>query len=173
MNVKLIFLFSVMMNTVIAQPVFKPERIQKSATITVKTSIDRAFPLFGPVREKEWAAGWEPQIIYSTHPEWEEHMIFTTAGKHSHEDRYVWVVSQFRPNEYFIEYTVSTAQRIWFISVRCAPDSENTKVSVTYTYTGLTEEGNQLNKSALSRMFAHDLRDWEEEINQYLASGKK
>lgn len=173
MNLKLIFLLSVMMNSVSAQSVFQPKRIQRSATIVVKTTIDKAFPLFGPVREREWAEGWEPQIIYSTHPEWEEHMIFTTNGKHSNEDRYLWVVSQFKPSEYFIEYTVSTSQRVWFITVRCMPDSENTRVSVTYTYTGLTEEGNQLNQSAMARMFAHNLKDWEEEINQYLASGKK
>jgi hypothetical protein len=163
----------VTMNTSYAQTVFKAERVQKSASFVVNTSTEKAFPLFGPVREKEWAAGWEPQIVYSTNPEAEEHMIFKTSNNHHGEGEYVWVISQYSPKDYFIEYTVSTSQRLWFIGVRCRPKGSSTSVTVTYSYTGLTEEGNQLNKLALDKMYAHNLKDWKEEINHYLATGKQ
>jgi len=164
-----------MMNTSRAQTAdsFKAERVQKTASFVVNTAIEKAFPLFGPIREKEWTAGWEPQIIYSVNPEVEEHMIFKTSGKHHGEEEYLWVLSQYNPKDYFIEYTVSTSQRLWFISVRCRPKGSNTSVTVTYTYTGLTEEGNQLNKLALDKMYAHNLKDWEEAINYYLFTGKR
>jgi hypothetical protein len=175
MKVKLILLIIGQMNSAFAQTInsFIPERIQKSASFTVNTTIEKAFPLFGPVREKAWAAGWEPQIIYSTHPEAEEHMVFKTSGNFHTDGDYLWVISQFRPADYFIEYTVSTTQRLWFVSVQCASMGKNTSVRVTYTYTGLSEHGNQLNRLALEKMYAHDLADWEEAINYYIATGKQ
>jgi hypothetical protein len=37
----------------------------------------------------------------------------------------------------------------------------------------LTEEGIQMNQAALGKMFAQNLKDWEEAINFYLATGKR
>ncbi len=147
-------------------------RIERTASFIVQASVEKVFPLFGPIREKEWAAGWEPQVIYSQHPEVEEHMIFKTSGNPD-EKEYVWVVAQYKPAQFFIEYLVSTHQRIWFITVECKPRQENTLVSVTYSYTGLTEVGNRINQESLAKMFAHDLNDWSEAINYYLSTGKR
>src|SRR5258706_16458471 len=32
--------------------------------IRLAAPVERVFPLFGPVREKLWAPGWNPQIVY-------------------------------------------------------------------------------------------------------------
>jgi hypothetical protein len=151
---------------------FKPERIHKAATFSVRARVEKAFPLFGPVREKEWAAGWEPEIVFSNSSEAEEHMIFKTSGKH-HGEEYLWVITQFKPDEYLIEYTVSTADRIWFIRVQCKAAGENTETTVSYTYTGLNSKGNAQNREALEKMFAHNLKDWEEAINHYIQTGEQ
>lgn len=148
------------------------ERIERTASFVANAHVEKAFPLFGPIREKEWAAGWEPQVIYSQHPEVEEHMIFKTSGNPD-EKEYVWVVAQYKPAQFFIEYQVSTYQRIWFITVACKPQQKHTLVSVTYSYTGLTEVGNRINQESLDKMFAHDLKDWEVAINHYLRTGKR
>jgi hypothetical protein len=148
------------------------QRIEQTASFIVKSKIEKVFPLFGPIREKEWATGWEPEIIYSNHPEVEEHMIFTTPGKLQGE-QYIWVITQYRPFDFIIEYTVSARDRIWFITVMCESQDKDTKVTVTYSYTGFTEQANQLNQNALKNMFAHNLKDWEEAINFYLETGKR
>ena len=173
MKTKLILLITIMTNTAYAQTAFKAERVQKSASFVVNTTVENAFPLFGPIREKEWTAGWEPQIIYSVSPEVEEHMIFKTSGKHYGEDEFLWVLSQYKPKDYFVEYTVSTPQRIWFISVLCRPKGKSTSVTVTYSFTGLTAQGNELNRRALDNMYTNNLKDWEEAINYYLSTGKR
>ncbi len=149
------------------------ERIERTASFLVNAEIENAFPLFGPIREKEWATGWEPQIIYSRSSEVEVHMIFKTAASNPDEKEYIWVVTQYRPADFFIEYTVSTLQRIWFITVSCKPQQDSTLVSVTYSYIGLTEEGNKINKLASEKMFADNLKDWEEAINYYITTGKR
>src|SRR5689334_8455041 len=74
---------------------FQPERISKVATIQLDGSIDVVFPLFGPIREKDWADGWDPEILYSTTNVVEEHMMFRTSGRFEGEDFYTWVITQF------------------------------------------------------------------------------
>lgn len=146
-----------------------PERIQKTATIWVQAPVQAAFPLFGPVREKEWAYGWDPQIVYGT-SEAELHMIFETSGA---EGTYTWVITQFEPSNFLVEYTVSTADRIWFITVQCKDRGKKTEVEVTYTYTGLSARGNELNRKAMDKMFAQNLKDWEAALDYYLSTGKQ
>jgi hypothetical protein len=150
---------------------FTSERIHKCATIEIAGTIDKVFPLFGPVREKEWAFGWEPEIIYSTTNLVEEHMIFRTKASHTAEEFYQWVITQFQPSAYQIEYTVSTPNRIWFIRVACASAGSHTQATICYSYTGLNALGNQLNREALNKMYVHDLTDWEKAINHYLKHG--
>lgn len=147
------------------------ERVARTATFKVHSPIHTVFPLFGPIREKEWAAGWNPEIIYATHPEVDQHMMFKTSGNHADEPEYLWIVTNYQPEKYRIEYTVSTANRVWFITVQCEAELQETIVNVTYSYTGLNATGNQRNKEMLERMFADNLQDWKAAINHYLRTG--
>lgn len=151
----------------------KPNRIQQSASFTIHGKIENVFPLFGPIREKDWAEGWDPRVLYPTgNVLVEEHMIFQTNDPDG-DGKFTWVVTQYQPEKYLIEYTVSTHERIWFIKVSCMNKLEDTEVTVSYTYTGLTEGGNQKNEQALKGMYAHNLKDWQEAINHYLHTGSR
>lgn len=154
-----------------SQTGFKAERISKTASFIVEGKIENVFPLFGPIREMEWVDGWSPQIIFSESNLVEEHMIFRTKGS-TDEEYYTWMITQFDESKHLIEYTVSTSNRIWFIRVACESYQEKTKTTVSYTYTGLNARGNELNRIALSKMYANDLKDWQEAINHYLREGK-
>jgi hypothetical protein len=151
---------------------FKPERITKCASIELDSSIEKVFPLFGPIREKDWAHGWDPEIIYPTAKEVEAHMIFRTKARDLSEAYYTWVITKFFPEQYQIEYTVSTPNRIWFIEIECSRKSSKTIAEICYTYTSLTPRGTELNQEALSRMYAEGLKDWQYAINYYLKNGK-
>ncbi len=152
---------------------FKPERIQRSASFIIHGKIQNVFPLFGPIREKEWAEGWEPEILYRSEDALvEEHMMFQTNSPNG-EEKYTWVITQFQPEKYLIEYSVSTQERIWFIRVSCEGQKEITAVTISYTYTGLTQEGNRQNEQALKKMYSNNLQDWQEAINHYLKTGNQ
>lgn len=153
--------------------IFEPERISKCASLYLNAPVEQSFSLFGPIKEMEWAEGWDPEIIYSTSEFVEEYMIFRTKGQHVSERHYTWVITRFNPKQYQIEYTVSTANRIWFINIECAPQGLKTVANVRYTYTGLTELGNDLNKKHLKEMYLNDLKDWELAINYYLENGTR
>jgi hypothetical protein len=158
-----------------ALSLFKSERVSRTSTITLNAPMKRVFPLFGPIREKEWAAGWEPQMLYSTTDSVEEHMIFKTRSHHGHEPDCIWTVSKYYPEQALIEYTVFAPERLWRIAIQCHEDvvGDSTKVEITYTYTGLTEKGNAINARASETMFHRDLKDWEEAINHYLKTGER
>lgn len=149
-------------------------RIQRSATIHLDAPIDKAFPLFGPIREKDWAYGWNPHVIYPKDTLVEKHMVFQTqGGLHGSPERYTWVIVNYEPAQSTIEYMVSSSDRLWFITVSCEPSISGTDVTVIYSYTGLTEEGCRKNELAITDMYAHDLKDWEEALNHYLKTGKQ
>jgi hypothetical protein len=166
----ILLLLVLMSNTIVFSQMMN--RVEQAASFLVKANIEKAFPLFGPIREKEWAAGWDPEIVYSNHPEVEEHMIFKTPGKLPGE-QFTWAVTQYRPDDFIIEYTVSAKDRIWFITVMCKPTDESTLVTVKYSYTGFTEQAHQLNQQALEKMFSRKLIDWQEAVNFYLETGNR
>jgi hypothetical protein len=149
---------------------FRSKRIARTSTITLKDTPESIFPLFGPVREKDWAPGWEPQIVYSDSAWIEEHMVFTARSHHGHEPDSTWTVSRYAPGEALVEYTVVAPERLWRITIQCRPGDgpRATLAEITYTFTGLTERGNELDEAAMSRMFQRDLKDWEEQINRHL-----
>lgn len=146
------------------------KRIAGTRTIRLNDAPDKIFPLFGPIREKDWAPGWDPQVIYSDSANAEEHMVFTTQTHHGAEDISVWTITRYQPHDALIEYTVFAPERLWRVAIQCHPGDSprTTRAEITYTFTGLTARGNELNELALSHMFRHDLKDWEVQINRYL-----
>lgn len=155
---------------------FTSQRISRTSTITLDAPLREVFPLFGPIREKEWATGWVPQILYSTSELVEERMVFKTQSHHGHgEPDYIWTISKYLPDQALIEYTVFTPERLWWITIQCSEDKPDhtMRAEITYTYTGLTNLGNSINERALQAMYAHDLKDWEEAINHYLKTGER
>ena len=153
---------------------FASKRISRTSLITLKAPIAKVFPLFTPEKEKEWAAGWEPQFLTASTKYIEERMVFRTQSQHGHDEiDYIWTISKYLPDQAFIEYTVFTPERMWWITIQCRDDIPNhtTSAEITYTFVGLTDKGNAINEKALQLMYAYDLKDWEEAINNYLMTG--
>ena len=147
------------------------DTIARTATLTLHGPLAEVFPLFGPVREAEWAAGWSPRFVGGAPAEIGEHLVFVTPAHGPGEPDYVWTLAQYAPERGFIEYSVFTPERVWWVTVRCRAAGQNTTAEITYTYTALTPHGAARNAHALAAMFAHDLKDWERAINHYLATG--
>jgi len=157
---------------------FSAERISKTASIVANGNIGTVYPLFGAFEERKLDYSWKPILIYPDKEIIEEGTTFKTIqDKHKHggsdEKEFLWYVMKYEPSQNLIQYFVSTHNRFWTVTVKCEAASEmQTKVTVTYTYTGLNEQGNKINEMALSKMFKNDLKDWEEGINYYLEHGK-
>jgi hypothetical protein len=155
---------------------FTAKRISRTRSITLDASLEKVFPLFGPIREREWAAGWDPDILFPPAVPVEERMVFKTRSHGGHDEAdSTWIVSKYLPEEGTIEYTVFATERVGWIEIRCreGEEPETTCAEITYTYLGLNDAGNTANELALEQMYAHGLQDWEAAIEHYLRTGEQ
>jgi len=159
---------------IMKETVFMAKRISRTSSIILNASLKTVFPLFGPIEEKKWAYGWNPQIIFSSTNRLEQKMIFKTGHREKDENDYIWIVSKLLPQQALIEYTVFASEKVWWITIQCHEEISNqtTRAKITYTFTGLTEKGNTSIVKHLAHIYAHELKDWEEAINYYLRTGK-
>jgi hypothetical protein len=149
------------------------EKVSRTATIITNGNIQKVFPLFGAFKERKWAEGWNPKLIYPLKEIIEEGTTFRTEGHGKEEKEYLWRVSRFEPEKYLIQYLVSTENRYWTITIKCKSVSDiQTKATITYTFIGLNKLGNNINSQSLQEMYANNLIDWQEAINYYLDKGQ-
>ncbi len=148
---------------------FNSEEISKTAIIVLKDNIENIFPLFGAFEEKKWASGWDPKLVYPNQEIIEEGTTFKTSGNNEEEGEFLWIVTKYEPDNHLIQYLVSTMNRYWTITIKCTQLSKiETSTKITYRYIGLNEKGNEINKESLKKMYQYNLKDWEEEINNFL-----
>lgn len=150
-------------------------RVERSETITLNAPPERVFPLFGPVREGEWAEGWSPEIVYAATPLAEEEgAVFITRQEGQAET--VWIVTRYEPEAYRIEYARltpgATAVRVM---VACeAAEGGRTSARVTYEITTLGDAEAHHGESTVRLVESHYpdfLKEWETAINEVLGTG--
>jgi len=148
---------------------------EESCVIRLNGRLADVFPLFGPLREREWAEGWNPRVVWPDTGAIQERMTFLTGHAQDHDDASLWVVSRYDPDQARIEYTVYSANRVRWILI-CCRESEGgnaTEAEITYTYVGASESARTRNARDLESMFKHRLKDWEHAINHYLRTGDR
>ena len=67
------------------------EQRAQSFTIILNGSVSDVTPLFGPVREAEWAPDWSPRFIHPAQGAQREGVVFTTSRGHG-SDR-LWLLT--------------------------------------------------------------------------------
>jgi hypothetical protein len=149
-------------------------KIERTSVIRLSGWIEDVFPLFGPLREREWAPGWEPVAVWPEESV-EERMVFVVRSPHSRDRDSTWLVSRYDEADGLIEYTVFAPGSVHWILIQCraVEDEKATEATITYTYIATSEEGRESNERSMASIYRHELRDWEEAINRYLATGKR
>jgi hypothetical protein len=148
------------------------EQRTESFTIGLNGSVADVAPLFGPVREAEWAPDWSPRFIHPAQAVQREGAVFTTTTAHG-RDR-VWLLTTYDITNGRVEYVVMTpAFTANEIKIRVVPDGEqHCKATITYRRSALTPEGNE-EVAKLDAHWAEEQRiHWEMAINEALAKGR-
>ena len=151
---------------------FKAKRITRTHIIQLSASPSRVFPLFEPIGEKYWAAGWEPDMVYPESGVAEEGAVFTT--QHPDEAKTIWVIVKYDPKRFQIEYArITPDSRVAKIDIRCEDNSAGTtQAYVSYTFTALTEQGNTYIDGFTEEHYQKWMASWETAINYYLHHGQ-
>jgi hypothetical protein len=148
------------------------EQRTQSFTIVLNGSVADVTPLFGPVREADWAPDWSPHFIHPVQGVQRDGVVFTTTSGHG-KDR-LWLLTTYDVPNGRVEYVVITpAFMTNEIKIRVVPDGEqHCKATITYRRSALAPEGNE----EVSKLGAHWAKEqgihWETAINEALAKGR-
>jgi hypothetical protein len=147
------------------------EQRTQSFTIALNGSVADVTPLFGPVREAEWAPDWSPRFIHPAQSIQREGVVFTTTNAHG-KDR-LWLLTTYDVRNGRVEYVVMTpALTTTEIKIRVVPDREqHCKATITYRRCALGPDGNE-EVAKLDAHWAQEQRiHWAAAINEALAKG--
>jgi hypothetical protein len=96
------------------------------------------IPLFTALGERDWAEGWDPEMLSGKDERGSAWRTFGHAGSET-----VWIVTDYRPAEGRASYArVAYSSNIGLVDVTCTVAAGGgTDVSVRYTLTPLTSDG--------------------------------
>ena len=148
-------------------------RAERSFTITVNATPDKAFPLFGPARESDWSPDFKPMFVFPENGDNPaEGDVFTSKPKDGRAIS-TWVMTVYDPSSGRVEYVEFTpghsVTEIRF-RVRKAAHSRSA-VTVMYRRTALSPEAQPF----IRRFADHFLQErvnWENAVNHYLETGE-
>jgi hypothetical protein len=146
------------------------EQRAQSFTIGLNGSVADVTPLFGPVREAEWAPDWSPRFIHPAQGAQREGVVFTTTS--DGRDR-LWLLTTYDPGNGRVEYVMITpAFTAGEIKIRVLSDGErHSRAMIMYRRSALAPEGN----GEVAKLDAHwaeqQRTHWETAINEALIKG--
>ena len=133
---------------------------------------ETVFPLLCPVREADWAPGWQYKMIYSKSGVAEAGCVFSTPNEDGTET--TWLVTEYDPSKFRIAFVwVNPGHVAAEIGISLTRNQRGTTTArIRYTYTGLSPAGNQEVERYDQKWFEQKMQGWELAINHYLRTGK-
>ena len=152
--------------------VLPPRRVRRSATIHHPFPPADVFPQLCPVREVEWASGWEPIDVYTESGVIEPGCVFTT--REAGGEVAVWSTTRHDPVSYAIEFVkVTPGLTSARISIALEPrqGGDATAAHVVYEHTSLGPEGDRFVEEFTEERFAGFMQEWKSELDHQLSIG--
>jgi hypothetical protein len=150
-----------------AQPALRDA--SRSFTVELDAPPAVAFPLFGPVREAEWAPGWKPKFLHPATPAQAPGAVFLTEGEHG---TLTWLVSRYDEAAGEVAYEVlAPGYALTRITIRVAPapTAGHSIATVGYRRAALSPSANAY-VEAFERHFESQGPHWQAAINSALAA---
>lgn len=142
---------------------FVPASITLAGSFHVEAPVEEAFPLFSPKGEEAWVAGWKAEILYPEGAEWECGLVFRTRKG---ESETIWFVTELDRQAHRVGYhRVEAGMTAVMLRVECEEaGASQTRVSVRYTFVGISEAGNEAVLHRSQREFDEWMQEWESSI---------
>jgi hypothetical protein len=152
--------------------VFKAKRVTRSYIQTINAEPSEVHALICPVREAEWLDGWHYDLIFSQSGFAEAGCVFISRSEGEKET--IWLITKRDDQNYETEFArITPESRVAYLTVRIEDGGNHTsRVHIAYTFTALTEEGNQFIENFTGENFVQDMRFWEASMNHYLKTGR-
>ena len=150
---------------------FRAKRVSHEYTQTNDAPPERVFPLLCPVREADWAPGWQYRLIYSRSGVAENGCVFATLNDAGAER--LWMVTHYDPAALEIAYAwIDTGLVATQLRISLAPVAGGkTSARIRYIYTGLSPAGNAIVDRYTPEWIQGEMQSWERAINFFLRHG--
>ena len=152
---------------------FDARVVERTHTIVLNGEPAVVFPLFGPVREGDWVAGWEPEIVSGDGLTPKRGCVFRTFDQKRGET--VWLLSDIDSGDHRITY-VRTTPRSDLAEINIEVKQHQSglaRASITYRLVGLSEAGNRYVESFTEERYRELIDEWEVAINHFLETGEQ
>jgi hypothetical protein len=148
----------------------KPRRIRHSHTQSLIAPPDRVFPLLCPVRETEWAQGWEPKTVISESGLMEQGCLFVTPDEDAEA---VWITVRHDPQAHYLELLkVVPDHTVCRFEITLTPEAEGRSAAgIAYTCTALGPAGDAFLDGFTGAWYREFMEHWETALNHYLEHG--
>jgi hypothetical protein len=152
--------------------VMEPCRVTRTYVQKIQAPPEEVFPLLCPVREAKWVKGWDPIVVYSHSGLAEPDCIFLTGNG---EPESAWVITHRESDKFHLEIIkISPWTTVAKITITLSRNEESgTDAEVTYTYTALSESGEDFVNHYTEDYYLEFMRYWENAINDYISSGQQ
>jgi len=127
----------------------------------------RVLALFTARGERDWAPGWNPEMLSGAE---ERGSAFRTRDTHGQET--VWVVTEYEPLQGRVSYArAALGSNIGLVDVICTQAAAGgTDVSVRYTLTALSESGRAFVRTFLEAgQYSRMIDEWRAATTEALA----
>jgi hypothetical protein len=151
-------------------------RVRHSYVQRIHAPAKRVFAVLEPVEEVKWAPGFEFEWVYAKEaPEaksGQEGDVFITrhsSGLGSHNTA-IWVISRRDVRAGRVQFVRTIPDlTVTQIDIHVAPDGNESKCEITYTFTALSERGREHLRGMAKEHFDQEMKEWEEQVETYLA----
>jgi hypothetical protein len=151
---------------------FKAKRVSRNYIQTIRAAPAEVHALICPVKEAQWLDGWDCDLIFSNSGFAETGCVFISRS--AGEKDTIWLITKRDDQNYKTEFVrVTPESRIAFLTVRIEDGGQHTsRMHITYTFTALSEAGNQFIDNFTEENFVKDMQFWEATLNHYLETGR-
>ena len=147
--------------------IVEPVRVERSYVQKLRGKPGSVFPLLCPVREAEWAEGWDPLTVYTLSGFAESDCVFTTG---EHDPDSIWVITDYDRKRHRLEIVkVTPGMTVGRIRIDlCENDTGGTDAAVSYMYTAIGPDGEQFVRAYSEEFFKQFMQYSEAALNDFL-----
>ncbi len=140
-----------------------PNRVARTHVQRLAHPVEAVFPLLCPVREAQWAVGWDPDLVLTRSGVVEDGCVFVT---HTGVEHSVWVVTLHDPRAHLLEMVrVTPGVEVCRIAISLSDRSPvGTDCAITYEITSLGSAGDTRVAAFTEEHYRAFMATWEREI---------
>ena len=145
----------------------------QSFTVRLDATVVDATPLFGPVREAEWAPDWAPRFLHPAAGAQHEGVLFTTTTSAGREQ--LWMLTDYDVAAGRVDYVnTSSGFAANQIAIRVVADGpRRRRATIMYRRSALDPAANDEVNLMDARWAEQQRLHWEAAINAALAKARR